>query len=156
MEAAGGSGRRAGVSVLFSIREFRFAEDYSAVIQLWSQAGPGIQVRRSDTPEEIAKKVMRDPDLFLLAEEEEGILVGAVMGGFDGRRGMVYHLAVDHRHRRQGVGAALMLELERRLKEKGCIKYYLLVTRDNEQAMRFYEDLGWERMDLHVYGKEIP
>jgi ribosomal protein S18 acetylase RimI-like enzyme len=50
----------------------------------------------------------------------------------------------------------LMLELERRLKEKGCIKYYLLVTRDNEQAMRFYEDLGWERMDLHVYGKEIP
>jgi ribosomal protein S18 acetylase RimI-like enzyme len=138
----------------WSLREFRFPEDYAAVIELWSQAGPGVHVRRSDQPEEIAKKLQRDPDLFLVAEAE-GLMVGAVMGGFDGRRGLVYHLAVAAAYRQHGLGAALMQELETRLRAKGCIRCYLLVTKDNEQAMRFYEKQAWERMDLHTYGTDL-
>jgi ribosomal protein S18 acetylase RimI-like enzyme len=68
---------------------------------------------------------------------------------------MMYHLAVDHRNRQNRIGAALMNELERRLRSKGCLKYYLLVTTDNEPAMRFYEGHGWQRMDLFVYGKDL-
>ncbi|RPI34221.1 MAG: GNAT family N-acetyltransferase [Chloroflexota bacterium] len=136
------------------IRNFCFPEDYSEVHRLWSQAGPGIHVRRSDNPEEIAKKLERDPDLFLLAVSE-GKIVGSVIGGFDGRRGMVYHLAVQQEYRNQGIGAALMDELEARLREKGCIRYYLLVTADNEGAIRFYENRGMERMDLYSYGKDL-
>jgi ribosomal protein S18 acetylase RimI-like enzyme len=139
---------------LVAIRQFKFPEEYEAVLSLWSRAGPGVQVRRSDQIEEIAKKVERDPDLFLVAEDDRQI-IGAVMGGFDGRRGMVYHLAVDMEYRRQGVGEALMEELQTRLRAKGCIKSYLLVTRDNESAIRFYEDLGWEKMDLFVFGKDL-
>jgi ribosomal protein S18 acetylase RimI-like enzyme len=139
---------------VFSIRQFVFPEDYPAVIDLWSHAGPGVQVRRSDRPEEIAKKLQRDPDLFLVAYAGGGI-VGAVMGGFDGRRGMVYHLAVDPAQRKQGIGTALMEELERRLAGKGCIKYYLLVTPDNTDALKLYEGLGWEQMDLLIFGKDI-
>jgi ribosomal protein S18 acetylase RimI-like enzyme len=139
---------------LVAIRQFKFPEEYEAVLSLWSRAGPGVQVRRSDQFEEIAKKVEQDPDLFLVAEDA-GRIIGAVMGGFDGRRGMVYHLAVDTEYRRRGVGVALMDELQTRLQSKGCIKSYLLVTRDNESAIRFYEDLGWERMDLFVYGKDL-
>jgi ribosomal protein S18 acetylase RimI-like enzyme len=48
-----------------------------------------------------------------------------------------------------------MDELERRLREKGCLKSYLLVTRDNLDAQRFYEAHGWERMELFIYGKEL-
>ena len=48
-----------------------------------------------------------------------------------------------------------MQELETRLRAKGCLKYYLLVTRDNQQAIDFYCQLGWEVMDLHVMGKVI-
>jgi len=138
----------------FAFREFIYPDDYPAVIQLWQNAGPGIHLRRSDQPEEIERKLRRDPDLFLVAEMD-GQMVGAVLGGFDGRRGFMYHLAVGESHRRQGIGLALMDELERRLRSKGCIRYYLLVTKDNESAMRFYETYGWQRMDLFAYGKDL-
>jgi ribosomal protein S18 acetylase RimI-like enzyme len=137
-----------------TIREFRYPEDYPAVIDLWQNAGPGIHVRRSDQPEEIERKLERDPDLFLVAEVDERI-VGAVLGGFDGRRGMMYHLAVAESYRRRGLGLALMDELERRLRSKGCIRYYLLVTTDNDLAIQFYEAHGWKHLDLYAFGKDL-
>ena len=42
------------------------------MLDLWSTAGPGIQLGRSDEPEEIRKKLARDPDLFLVAEDKAG------------------------------------------------------------------------------------
>jgi ribosomal protein S18 acetylase RimI-like enzyme len=137
-----------------SIRVFSFPDDYPAVYTLWENAGTGIQLRRSDQIEEIAKKLERDPDLFLVAEIEKQI-VGSVLGGFDGRRGMMYHMAVRMEYRRQGIALRLMEELERCLQEKGCIRYYMLVTEDNQEAIQFYEAQGWERMDLFAYGKDL-
>lgn len=139
----------------FRIREFIYPEDYPAARTLWAVAGPGIQVRRSDEPDELQKKLERDPDLFLVAEVD-GKLVGTVIGGFDGRRGMIYHLAVDASVRELGIGAQLMDEVEHRLKAKGCIRCYLLVTTENENAMRFYEKRGWDRMNTVItYGKDL-
>jgi ribosomal protein S18 acetylase RimI-like enzyme len=137
------------------IREFHYPEDYSAIWRLWENAGPGIQLRRSDDPDEIQKKLQRDPDLFLVAEED-GKILGTVIGGFDGRRGMVYHLAVTELYRKQGIGELLMDELERRLKAKGCIRCYLLVTVENESAMHFYEKRGWAHMKpVYIFGKDL-
>lgn len=138
-----------------TIRQFIYPDDYQPVYTLWSQAGPGIHVRLSDEPQEIEKKIARDPDLFLLAELG-GRIIGSVLGGFDGRRGMMYHLAVAREHRQQGVGEKLVNALEQRLREKGCIRYYLLVTRDNEMAIRFYERRGWKPLnDLYAYAKDL-
>jgi ribosomal protein S18 acetylase RimI-like enzyme len=135
------------------LREFRFTEDYTAARFLWENAGSGIHVRQSDEPEEIRKKLQRDPDLFLVAETG-GKLIGTVIGGFDGRRGLIYHLAVEAAFRQQGIGGLLMDEIERRLKAKGCLKCYLMVADDNEDAMRFYEAREWERMDtIYTYTK---
>jgi len=136
-----------------AIREFNFPADYAEVFQIWSDAGPGLRIGRSDSLDEIAKKIQRDPDLFLVAELD-GKIIGAVLGGFDGRRGMVYHLAVAEDYRDQGIGASLMKTLEDRLRAKGCLKAYLLVLKDNA-AMRFYEEHGWKHMDLYIYGKEL-
>lgn len=138
----------------FSIRPFHFPDDLHAVLELWRNAGPGVHIGRSDTAEEIQKKLERDPDLFIVAELS-GSLVGAVLGGFDGRRGMVYHLAVSSAHRRQGLGEALMQAVEAQLRAKGCLRYYLLVTQDNEAAIDFYDQRGHERLPLHVYGKDL-
>lgn len=138
-----------------TLREFHYPEDYPAAHFLWENAGPGIHVRRSDDPEETQKKLQRDPDLFLVAEAN-GRLIGTVIGGFDGRRGMVYHLAVEASFRQQGVGGLLMDEVERRLKAKGCLKCYLMVAVDNTDAMHFYEMRKWERMDtIYTYTKEL-
>ncbi len=137
------------------IREFHYPEDYPSARLLWENAGSGIQLRRSDEPDEIQKKLQRDPDLFLVAEAD-GRMIGTVIGGFDGRRGMVYHLAVTEEYRKKGVGEMLMDELERRLKAKGCIRCYLLVTTENENAMHFYQKRGWAHMNnVYTYGKDL-
>jgi N-acetylglutamate synthase len=137
------------------VREFRYPEDYPAARFLWENAGSGIHLRSSDDPNEIQKKLERDPDLFLVAEADAK-LIGTVIGGFDGRRGLIYHLAVEATFRQHGVGSLLMDEVERRLKSKGCLKCYLMVAEDNEDAMRFYEARKWERMDtIYTYSKEL-
>jgi ribosomal protein S18 acetylase RimI-like enzyme len=136
------------------IREFDLSRDYEAVLALWRAAAPGVNVGPSDTPPELAKKLARDPDLFLVMEAS-GTLVASVIGGFDGRRGMVYHLAVAADWRGHDLGTALMMELEARLKAKGCRKYYLLVKPDNLGVLAFYHKLGWEEMPLTIMGKVI-
>ena len=107
------------------LREFRFADDYDAVMGFWESIEKGMHIGPSDAPEEIQKKIQRDPDLFLVAELNNEI-VGTVIGGFDGRRGMIYHLAVAASLRGQGIGSRLMSEVESRLRAKGCIKSYLV------------------------------
>ena len=67
------------------IREFRFPEDFPQVENLWASMEKGVRLGRSDTPDEIQKKLTRDPDLFLVAEED-GQIVATVIGGYDGRR----------------------------------------------------------------------
>jgi ribosomal protein S18 acetylase RimI-like enzyme len=135
------------------LREFKLA-DYDAVYVLWQNAGPGIGIGRSDTPEEIARKLERDPDLFLLAVESDKI-VGTVIGGFDGRRGLIYHLAVDPTYRRRGIGKLLMREIEQRLVAKGCLRCYLLVKDDARDVIGFYRGQGWDTFGTTVLAKTI-
>jgi len=137
------------------LREFRCPGDYDAVIRFWEGIEKGIHLGASDASAEIQKKIQRDPDLFLIAESDHKI-VGTVIGGFDGRRGMIYHLAVAVSFRGLGIGNRLMSEVEARLRTKGCLKCYLLVLQDNIGAAVFYEHLGWELMEGHlIYGKEF-
>ena len=137
------------------IREFRFPVDYQAVCQLWESIEKGVRVGRSDALNEIEKKVDRDPELFLVAERNQ-IIVGSVIGGFDGRRGLLYHLAVADSFRGQGIGSRLLDEVEARLRAKGCLKSYLMITLDNDEAAQYYEHRGWHFMDyVRLYGKDL-
>jgi len=136
------------------LRQFTM-DDYEAVYTLWESVVPAISIRPSDQREEIAKKLSRDPDLFLVAEED-GRIVGVIMGAWDGRRGWLHHLAVAPTHQGRGIGTALLAEVERRLKSRGCLKVNLLVHRDNGGARRLYQSLGYEEMTPFVaMGKEL-
>lgn len=140
---------------MITIRQFRFPEDYDAVALLWKSIEKGIVFGRSDTWDEIAKKVARDPDLFLVAENDNE-LIGTIIGGFDGRRGLIYHLAVAGAYREKGIGSQLLAEVEKRLQAKGCLKCYLMVFSDNVEAAQFYEHHGWQHMSNDtLFGKEL-
>jgi len=140
---------------MISIREFRFPSDYASVRRLWEGMEKGVEIGRSDAPQEIEKKISRDPDLFIVAEEN-GEIIGSVVGGYDGRRGLLYHLAVAASHRQRGVGGQLLEMIESRLRAKGCLKCYLMVTPNNPEAERFYQKRGWHHMDyVRPYGKEL-
>jgi ribosomal protein S18 acetylase RimI-like enzyme len=112
------------------IREARIPIGFQVIENLWHSSGSGNHLGDSDTIQEIEKKLLRDPELFLVAIIREQI-VGTVLGGFDGRRGMVYHLAVSQFFRNNGIGEKLMAELETRFQLKDCLRSYLLVTRQN-------------------------
>lgn len=137
------------------IRQFQFPADYQQVYDLWSSIEKGVHIGRSDTPAEIEKKIGRDPDLFLVAEYENRI-IGSVIGGYDGRRGLIYHLAVELAFRGRGIGSRLMDEVESRLRSKGCLKCYLLVAQNNYEVEPYYQNRGWESMDtVHLFGKNL-
>jgi ribosomal protein S18 acetylase RimI-like enzyme len=135
------------------LREFSL-DDYDAVVGLWQQYPDELGIGRSDSREEIAKKIERDPDLFLVAEEG-GKLIGTVIGGFDGRRGLIYHLAVDRAHRGRGLGQMLMNQVETRLAAKGCIRAYLLVRPTNLGVIEYYKSLGWEALPVTPLAKNV-
>ena len=136
------------------IREAHIPEDYEEITQLWLSAGQGIHLSASDSLAEINKKQKRDPDLFLIAEVGNKV-IGTVLGGFDGRRGIVYHLAVTDSFRSRGIGGMLMNELENRFRQKGCIRSYLMVSMHNPDVVRFYQKRGWDKLSLYIMGKDI-
>src|SRR5690242_16312830 len=102
--------------------------DEAAVLALWEEARigrPWLDLRA-----EIQEKRKSHRSLFVVAEENR-LVVGAVMGAYDGRRGWVYHLATQPLLQGQGIGRALMEELERRMLRLGVEKVNLQVRSDN-------------------------
>lgn len=128
----------------FSLRTFAMT-DYEQVVALWHNTG--LRVGPTDSRAGITRKLERDADLFLVAEVDQRV-VGAVMGCYDGRRGWANHVAVDPDYQGQGIGTALMSELEQRLRLCGCAKFNLLVARPNADVQGFYEQLGFESDDV--------
>jgi ribosomal protein S18 acetylase RimI-like enzyme len=116
--------------------------DFEAVTALWQACA--LHPSRSDTSEGLARKLERDPDLFLLLEED-GATVATVMGSYDGRRGWINRLAVAPSHRGRDIGRQLVGEIERRLKARGCDKVNLLIEPDNAEVADYYDRLGYRR-----------
>ena len=134
------------------IRAFAM-RDYEQVAELWRAAGLSLSL--SDDVHGIEHRLQRDADLFIVAESR-GQVVGAVMGCYDGRRGWVNHLAVAPGSQRNGIGTALMAELEARFRAVGCVKVNLLIEPDNSGVQRFYDGIGYTRDDLIFMEKTLP
>jgi len=114
--------------------------DYHAVLSLWkSLAGMGLS--SADEPGAIAAFLEQNPTTALVAERA-GSIVGTVLGGWDGRRGYVYHLAVAAEHQGEGIGTALMDEVEKRFCVLGAQRIHLMIY-ENNPASAFYEKRGW-------------
>ena len=136
---------------MIEYRTYR-SEDFDAVRDLWVRAGLGL--RPSDTKEELEKKQRRDPELFIVAEVA-GTVVGAAIGSFDGRRGFVYHLAVDPDYQKKGIGRAIMEMIGDRLRELGALRLLLLVDEDNTKAVEFYAHIGMQQNLMHVMSMDL-
>jgi len=135
-----------------AFRPFRPA-DTEAVVALWEACG---LVRPWNDPrKDIARKASVQPDLFLVAEDPDGSVVGAGMAGFDGHRGWVNYLAVRPDRQGSGLGRAFMAEFERLLEDLGCPKVNLQVRAGNERVIAFYESLGYADDHTVSLGKRL-
>ena len=123
-------------------------EDYDALYALWLRCeGMGLN-DIDDSRDGIARYLARNPGTCFAAEEN-GVLIGAVMAGHDGRRGVLYHTAVDPAHRGKGAGKALVEHALAALKNEGITKVNLVVFSRNEGGNAFWEKMGFSaRSDL--------
>ena len=126
---------------------------YEEVVELWRKSG--ISVGSTDTKEELERIVRRTPQLFLVGKIDKKI-ISIVMGGFDGRRGYVHHLAVDPDYKKKGYGKMIMGELMNRFLKLKVHKVHLFIEKYNKEAVDFYRNLGWEIRDDLIMMSYIP
>jgi putative acetyltransferase len=126
---------------MISTREFVIG-DHDEAMALWNLV-EGIEVAEGDSKEEIRAYLLRNPGLSRVAEENATI-VGAVLCGHDGRRGLIHHLAVAPAHHGKGIGKLLVRECVAHLRATGIVRALIFVAGDNAGAHSFWLRLGWE------------
>lgn len=135
-----------------TIRPFR-PGDRPALEQLWGR------VFADDPPWNapallIENKLKVQPELLLVGVLDE-VLVGAVMAGFDGVRGWIYHLAVAPEVRRRGIATLLVRAAESGLRKLGCAKVNLQVRATNADVVAFYRTLGYALEERVSMGRRL-
>ena len=132
-------------------------DDYEAIFALWNSTE---QSRRAlnpvdDSREGIARYLERNPNTCFAAVIGERI-VGVILTGHDGRRGIIHHMCVHPDYRRMGIAAHLVSLAEEALKKEGIQKVFGLVFTDNETANQFWEKQGYSlRTNLNYRNKSL-
>lgn len=107
-----------------------------------------------DSKEGIEKFLQRNPDTCFVAEAEKCI-VGAILVGNDGRRGYIYHTAVDPQYRKQGIAKSLVDTAVAALEKIGINKAALVVFNRNETGNDFWEKMGFTVRNDLIYRDKV-
>ena len=132
-------------------------EDYDRIYALWNSTE---QSRRAlnpvdDSREGIDRYLKRNPSTCFAAVRGEQI-IGVILTGHDGRRGIIHHMCVHPDFRRMGIAACLVAAAEEALKNEGIQKVFGLVFIDNEPANAFWEKQGYSlRTNLNYRNKSL-
>ena len=129
-------------------------EDYEQAYALWILCGNGLN-DKDDSREGIEKYLKRNPTTSFVAVCDEKI-VGVLLCGHDGRRGIIQHACVSPDFRRFGIGKKLVeLGLDA-LKDEGITKVLLVAFKKNEGGNAFWESQGFTlREDLNYRNKAL-
>ena len=129
--------------------------DYDGVYHLWINT-PGMGLNSTDDSREgIEKYLKRNPATSFVAECD-GVVIGVIMAGHDGRRGYIHHTAVLPTYRNQGIATKLVDCAMSALEREGINKVALVAFKKNDIGNDFWEYIGFtERDDLVYRNKNI-
>ncbi len=135
-----------------NIRIYR-ERDREQVLALWQECD--LIHPKNDPQKDLDRKKGFGEELFLVIEEREKI-IGTVMGGYDGHRGIVNYLGVHPSFRGQGLGKMLLHAVEQKLKDLGCPQVNLLVWSNNSEVLKFYKETQYsEANDIVLLRKRL-
>lgn len=134
-----------------NIRPFNPA-DAGSIIDLWKKCD--LVKPENDPWRDIERKMRVDPELLLVGEED-GRVIATVMAGFEGHRGWINYAAVHPEYRKKGYGKRMMEAAEDALKKLNCPKINLHVRSNNEEALGFYQAIGYQTDDVISLGKRL-
>jgi len=128
--------------------------DIPASLELWKHM-EGLSIRGSDNIRDLSDHVGKNPGHNFVAMYGDR-LIGTVLGGFDGRRGYIYHLAVHEDFRKQNIGKELMERCFQSFRDIRVTKCHMMVLSNNTEAQEFYKRIGCEKRDeIIVYSKTL-
>ena len=138
-------------------------EDYDSICAVWNSAE---QTRRAmnpvdDSREGIERYLRRNPSTCFLAYTDadtgkEEKVIGVILTGHGGRRGIIHHLCVHPDYRRHGIARMLVQTAEEALRREGITKIFGLVFKDNSPANAFWEEQGYTlRTNLNYRNKSL-
>jgi len=122
-------------------REFSIS-DYDRALQVWQRV-EGLEIAEGDDRKGVAQFLARNSGLSRVAVDESAI-VGVALCGHDGRRGHIYHLAVDPAYQGRGLGKRLLDKCLEGLRRAGVKRVIILVADDNPRGRGFWRRCGWE------------
>ena len=125
-------------------REF-LIDDYEVAVELWKRV-EGLDIAEGDDRESIRRFLGQNRGLSRVATDGSTI-VGAALCGHDGRRGYIYHLAVDPAYQGRQLGKRLVEECLAGLRRAGLERANILVAKDNPRGRDFWRRTGWEDLD---------
>lgn len=130
-------------------------DDYAAVHALWVACdGIGLNMV-DDSARGIDTFLQRNPTTCFVAEQDAAV-VGTILGGYDGRRMYIYHLAVDANVRHQKIGQRLVEKVVEVATAMGVSKLALVAFTNNDGAHAFWETQGFTgRTELLYRSREL-
>ena len=118
--------------------------DYDAAIDLWKRVD-GLEIAEGDDRESIAQFLLHNPGLSRVVRDGSAI-VGVALCSHDGRRGHIYHLAVDPAYQGHGLGKRLIDECLQGLRRAGLKRAIIMVADKNPRGREFWRRTGWEEI----------
>jgi ribosomal protein S18 acetylase RimI-like enzyme len=123
------------------IRPFQ-PEDHAAAWALW-QSTEGVGLTNASSYESVCRFLARNPGLSFVATDGQQV-VGTILCGHDGRRGLIHSVAIAASHRRRGIARSLVTHALAGLRGAGIDKCHLLVFNDNAEGRAFWHGIGAE------------
>lgn len=150
-------------------------EDVGAIVKLYAEAtklmhelSPAGFGKRLGEPLDLDKEsenftnALDDDKTIILVAEKDAEIAGFVMGVvedyeddlLDSPYLTVQYVCVNKKLRRQGIGKALMTELERWAEKKGITNLDLMVWDTNKPAQSLFRKIGYVTLDVRM-GKKL-
>lgn len=131
------------------------ANDGEKARALWADM-PGIGLDDIDDSQDGLEKYLRRNPATCFVAERDGLIVGTILSGHDGRRGYIYHVAVRTSDRGRGIGRQLIEKALAALEQEKITKVALVVFADNADGNGFWEKMGFTaRSDLQYRNRRI-
>ncbi len=114
--------------------------DYEKLTEFWEK---NYFVNELDEFDRFKLFLNKNPDLSILGEDN-GKIVGTILGSFDGRRGYIQKLVVAKNFRKKGLGKQLIEAIVKKLQTLGAL--YIPVSCETTNV-NFFQKSGFKKTD---------
>ncbi|AJS61288.1 GNAT family N-acetyltransferase [Paenibacillus sp. IHBB 10380] len=95
-----------------------------------------------NTIQPFSRQLSWDSDLIMVAEED-GEIVGALIGTIENNRAYYFRIAIHPDYRRQGIGKTLVSAMEQRFQQRKVSHIMIAGDEQNQAVMPFFEAMGY-------------